>query len=99
MAVTIADRVWCRNHFAAMADGGRWGVPRSGLIFKREGATLVLVERMPWTDELAEAAGAGRDVPVDADALRAYQDADAALILRTFREAGIATRNDIGGTP
>jgi hypothetical protein len=36
---------WCRNLFASLNDGGVWGVPRSGLTFKRRGDRLVLVDR------------------------------------------------------
>lgn len=25
---------WCRNHLAVIQDGGVWGIPRSGTIFK-----------------------------------------------------------------
>jgi hypothetical protein len=38
-----ADILWCRSHFALLEDGGRWGIPRSGIIFQRRGETLVLV--------------------------------------------------------
>lgn len=26
---------WCRTHYAMMAEGGSWGVPRSGLLFRK----------------------------------------------------------------
>ncbi len=86
------DRAWCLSTFAMIRDGGVWGVPRSGLIFTRRGSELVLTDRMPWSEEIAVAASEGRDVPVDAEALRAYQDADYALIARKFEAAGIPVR-------
>lgn len=35
---------WCRNTFAILKDGGRWGLPSTGLIFEKRGNQLVLVE-------------------------------------------------------
>jgi hypothetical protein len=93
-----SDLQWCRATFAALAEGGRWGVPRSGLIFEKREGELVLVERMPWSAELAQAAAEAREVPPDEAALRAYQDEDAALIRSRLEAAGIPTRNAIGGT-
>lgn len=84
-----ADLIWSRNLFNSLRDGGTWGVPRSGLVFCRRGDALHLVTRIPFTDDMASAAAAGRDVPPDARALRAYQDADMALIRSRFEEAGI----------
>ena len=85
-----SDLAWCAQHFAMMADGGVWAVPRSGLIFTRRGGGLVLTARMPWTPELAEAAAEGRDVPPDAGALRAYQDEEFELIRGRFEAVGVA---------
>ncbi len=80
---------WCRGHFGFMAEGGIWAVPRSGLIFERRDGTLVLIDRMPYSKELAEAAAEGKDVPADPEELRAYQDADFLTIRLHFKEAGI----------
>lgn len=35
---------WLRSHFGLMADGGVWVMPRSGLIVRREGQRLVVVD-------------------------------------------------------
>ena len=43
---------WCRHLFDSLAEGGVWGVPRSGLVFTRRGGELVLTEQMPWTAEM-----------------------------------------------
>jgi hypothetical protein len=42
-----AHVAWSRQMFATLAEGGRWGVPRSGLIFIKRGGKLELTERMP----------------------------------------------------
>lgn len=47
-----AHVAWCRGQFAMLADGAVWLVPRSGLIFQRQGDTLVLTELMPWMPEM-----------------------------------------------
>jgi len=38
---------WCREMFAAMSYGGVWGVPRTGLIFRKTGKVLLWVGVMP----------------------------------------------------
>lgn len=89
------DLAWCRAHYAMMNEGGVWGVPRSGLIFQKNDGALVLVNRMPWTDELAQAAADGLDVPATAEELRAYQDSDYELIRGRFEAAGITVRSTL----
>ena len=95
--MSVTDTAWCRQHFALMGEGGVWAVPRSGLVFTKRDGALVLTARMPWTDELAAAAAGGADVPRSPAELRAYQDADAALIRSRFEAAGIPTRNEEKG--
>jgi hypothetical protein len=76
---------WCRTHFALMAVGGTWGVPRSGLVFQKvsvEPPVLELVTQMPHAPEM----------PVAADELAGFQDADYAAIKREFKLAGIEVR-------
>lgn len=70
---------WCKAFFALLAEGGVWGVPRSGLIFTREGTALNLTERMPWQEGM----------PMSKTALRDYQDDDFEAIMRRFDKAGI----------
>ena len=43
---------WCAMHFALMREGGVWAVPRSGLLFRKEGGRLVLFAEMPWMLEM-----------------------------------------------
>jgi hypothetical protein len=80
---------WGYDLFHSLADGGVWGVPRSGLVFQRRGEALALTERMPYLPEIAEAAAEGRDVPASAAELREYQDHDFAVIRDYFAAAGI----------
>jgi hypothetical protein len=42
------SREWCRTTFYGLADGGIWGVPRSGLIFTKRDGGLVLTDIMDW---------------------------------------------------
>lgn len=88
-----SDRAWCRELFAGLRVGGVWAVPRSGLVFRRDAGELVLVDRMPWTDELQEAAAVGLDVPKSEQELSAYQDLDYRLIRDRFAGAGIRVRD------
>lgn len=73
---------WSRRQFAMMKDRGVWGVPRSGLIFQRQGAELVLINLMPHTEEL----------PVTPEQLAETQQSDIAVITAHFGAAGIVVR-------
>jgi len=70
---------WCRQHFALLAEGGVWAVPRSGLVFRREGDKLVLCEQMPHAEGMQ----------LSVEELLAYQEEDFNLIRQHFRRAGI----------
>lgn len=87
--VTPQNIAWCQTTFMLLAEGGVWGVPRNGLVFTKRNGRLELTERMPFTPELAEAAGAGKDVPKTAGELRAYQDAELEETRKQFGAAGI----------
>jgi hypothetical protein len=73
---------WSRRQFAMLRDGGVWGVPRSGLIFQRRGDELVLINRMPYTEEL----------PVTPEQLAEQQRSDITVITAHFGAAGIVVR-------
>ncbi len=94
--VTEQDKNWSIMRFAMMRDGSVWAVPRSGLIFTRRGDVLVLTARMPWTEELEQAAADGLDVPPSAEAFVAYQNADYEVIAERFEAAGITVRSELG---
>ena len=74
-----AHVAWCRDIFDKLCDGGSWGVPRSGLLFRKRGNTLVLVGRMPWVEGM----------PMTAKELRAGQDEDMEGAVVHFGAAGI----------
>lgn len=82
---------WCRGIWAMISDGGVWAVPRSGLVFRKDeqARTWTLVERMPWLEEMGEAARSGADVPPTAEDLRIYQDEDIEAIRQRFASIGI----------
>lgn len=46
---------WCRNLFAALNEGGKWVVPRSGLVFRKAGSELVLHEKLAGTFPVSQA--------------------------------------------
>ena len=69
-----------------LADGGVWGVPRSGLVFMRRGRDLVLTQIMPHDQAM----------PMRLRELRRYQAKDYANIKRHFEAAGIKVRRDLG---
>ena len=54
---------WCKNLFATIKDGGAWAVPRSGLVFRKEGNALRLV---------ALADGISADASSDFESIRAH---------------------------
>jgi biotin carboxyl carrier protein len=74
-----ASAVWCRSLFNSLSEGGAWGIPRSGLLFRKRGDVLVLAGVMPHD----------RLMPISAERLRAMQNADSNLIARHFKAAGI----------
>jgi hypothetical protein len=73
---------WSRRQFAMMKDGGVWGVPRSGLIFQRQGNELALINRMPHAEEM----------PVTPEQLAEQQRSDIAVITAHFGAAGVVVR-------
>jgi hypothetical protein len=42
MSVDPVHVDWCRRLFATLRDGAVWGIPRSGIIFRKRGAGLFL---------------------------------------------------------
>ncbi len=70
---------WSRNHFRILKEGGIWGVPRSGLMFRKEGGKLICIARMPHIAEM----------PINAEQLKEQQDSDIEVITESFGLAGI----------
>jgi hypothetical protein len=80
---------WDRMTFAMLRDGGTWGVPRSGLIFKKAVDHLELHDIMPFMPEMKTALLNGADVPGSAEELKRYQRQDFTKIQNSFNAAGI----------
>jgi hypothetical protein len=78
---------WSRNHFEMIADGGTWGIPRSGLIFTKRGRTFELTARMPHDPAM----------PITVDELREQQARELADVIEHFGAAGIAVVDKTGG--
>jgi hypothetical protein len=70
---------WSRRHFNMLAEGGTWGVPRSGLIYVKRGDRLVLQARMPHDQTM----------PITKEQLDKQQRTDIELIRKHFGAAGI----------
>ena len=71
---------WSQAHFNLMADGGTWAIPRTGLVYRREGEALALVSRMPWHESMG----------ITAERLRKWQDDEISAIRLNFEKAGIS---------
>lgn len=80
---------WSRGIFDSLRDGGVWAVPRSGLVFTRRGAGLVLTSRMPWDAAM----------PVASERLVAYQAADFDAIAAVMLAAGVPVTDSTGLRP
>jgi hypothetical protein len=89
-----SEVIWSRRFFDTLSDNGIWGVPRSGLIFRREGKALVLRAKMPFSE--IEEAPVGADVPETEADLLAWQQKDFEAIAKRFRAAGIEVRDATG---
>jgi IMP dehydrogenase/GMP reductase len=70
---------WARMHWAMLAEGGIWGLPRSGLTFRKLDGRLVLLDRMPWSEGM----------PLSQEELREYQDDDFAGVRLMYAQLGI----------
>jgi hypothetical protein len=79
---------WSQAHFNMLADGGTWAIPRSGLIFQRRGARLVLVTRMPWDESMG----------ITAERLLKYQVEEYEAVKLNCEKAGIPVVDKSGGS-
>lgn len=73
------DVEWCKLIWRGLSEGGVWGVPRSGLIFRKSDGKLVLIDRMPVMPGM----------PLSEKELEEYQDSDYEVIREHFAAAGI----------
>ena len=76
---------WAADLFERLAEGGTWGVPRSGLIFSKAAERLLLVARMPWAEGM----------PITAEQLAAQQDADFDAIREVFEGVGVTVEEEL----
>lgn len=74
---------WSRHQFAMLKDGGVWGIPRSGIVFQRQGEELVLILRMPHIEEM----------PVTPAQLDRTQQDDFDVVKAHFEAAGVQVRD------
>jgi len=42
------SRGWASAMWSMLNEGGIWGVPRSGLVLRKEGNLFIVQDRMPW---------------------------------------------------
>jgi hypothetical protein len=82
MTLNPAHAVWCRHLFDMLADKGVWGIPRSGLVFQKQGDALVLVDRMPYMEGL----------PISDEQFVEQQDNDYKETCENFGAAGVKVR-------
>jgi hypothetical protein len=75
-----------RTTHRLLALGGTWGVPRSGLMFRKTEDGFALTAMMPHEP--------GMDVT--AEQLRAYQQEDYELIRKQGELAGLTMTNEVG---
>lgn len=71
--------LWSKAMFAQLAEGGVWGVPRSGLLFQKRDDKLVLIDAMPHMEGM----------PISDEELREQQKSDFENIRDVFKQAGI----------
>ena len=83
-----SSKSWCRQLFDSMKDGGIWGIPRSGLVFRKSGDQLVLVDTMPHDPAMT----------VSPKQLKAAQESDYRATARHFGAAGITVTRKAGGS-
>jgi len=67
--------------FALLADGGVWGVPRSGVLWRKEDGKLVLDELMPWMPEM--------EGTITREQLKKQQDREIRACRIHFEAAGV----------
>jgi len=75
------SRGWAAGMWDMLADGGVWGIPRCGLVFRKDAGvnTMTLIERMPWDPEM----------PCTPEQLLAAQDEDYEGIATMFASIGV----------
>lgn len=80
--------LWCQELFNSLNDGGKWCIPRSGLIFTKRGEKLVLTDAAPCRGGL----GITKE---RLDELDEQQAADYADTVTHFGKAGITVESEV----
>ena len=77
---------WARGMWNMLNDGGVWGIPRCGLMYRKdeEAMKFVCFERMNWE----------RGVPMTREELREAQDSDHANLVVVFKAIGVEVVDD-----
>jgi hypothetical protein len=83
---------WCRQRMNMLAEGGVWGVPRSGLTYRKRGNTLVLTRRAAMPAALGSAAEAEAQ-------WKDHQDDDFAATKEHFEAAGYTVIDESENPP
>jgi len=80
------SRGFARGIWDKLADGGVWGIPRCGLVYRKdaEAKELVLIMRMPWFEGLS----ASEQQLLDS------QEHDHAGIIDMFDAIGVGVREE-----
>ena len=75
------SRGWATRMWDCIEDEGVWGIPRSGLVFRKNAAAkqLTLVMRMPWFEGLS----------VNPDELNEMQEDEIQNLVRVFASIGV----------
>ena len=87
-----ASVAWSRNHFRILNEGGVWGIPRSGLMFRKQDGKLVCFLRMPHQPEMLE-----HDPPITPEQVKEQQDRDFDDVKTSFGLAGITVEDQSNG--
>lgn len=88
--MNAGEILWSRNHFNLLAPGAIWGLPSSGLVFRKVNQfQLELFQVMPWSKEMGQGYLHGRDLPASAQDLRRVQQHTFDLVAKNFGAAGI----------
>jgi hypothetical protein len=75
---------WCRQVFRTLAEGGTWAIPRSALIWKKQGNALVLIGKMQYH----------RDLPMTEAEWIEHQQSDYDATKEEFEKAGFEVRDE-----
>ena len=75
---------WSWQTWNSIAQGGTWAVPRSGLVFQKQGTTLVLIARMPYQEGMPGNGGQWAE----------YQESDYDAIKREFAKINVTVEKD-----